>query len=146
MCLAMIKYRTGNCRGLLPQNQDDMSLQQHPLIGYMVRLKLTPFWVGNNLQSHLPHTQFCGEADLSQYRFILYSVLDIGYCESHLMIRAGEGGRNDVQGSAKRRGLGCVNSLPGCSLANSHAFLPISVKLVPIVKRNALTQRSTIYA
>ena len=75
--------------------------------------RLTPFWVGNNLQSCISHTQFCGEADLSQYRFILYSVLDIGYCESHLMIRAGEGGRNDVQGSAKGRGLGCVNSLPG---------------------------------
>ena len=34
-----------------------------------------------------------------------------------------------IQGSAKRRWLGCVNSLPGCSLANSHAFLPISVDL-----------------
>ena len=32
-----------------------------------------------------------------------------------------------VQGSAKRRGLGCVNSLPGS--ANSHTFLPISVLL-----------------
>ena len=34
------------------------------------------------------------------------------------------------EGSAKRRGLGCVIlflALPGCSLANSHAFLPISV-------------------
>ena len=87
----------------------------------MVRLKLTPFWVGNNLQSHLPHTQFCGEADLSQYRFILYSVLDIGYCESHLMIRAGEGGRNDVQGSAKRRGLGSWLCL---AVAQQTATLP----------------------
>ena len=33
---------------------------------------------------------------------------------------------NLIQGSAKRRGLGCVNSLPGS--ANSHAFLPISVQ------------------
>ena len=34
-----------------------------------------------------------------------------------------------LQGSAKRCFLGCVNSLPGSasSLANSHAFLPISV-------------------
>ena len=35
-----------------------------------------------------------------------------------------------VQGSTKRQGLGWVNSLPGCSLANSHAFLPISVLVV----------------
>ena len=32
-----------------------------------------------------------------------------------------------VQGSAQGCFLGCVNSLPACSLANSHAFLPISV-------------------
>ena len=37
-----------------------------------------------------------------------------------------------LQGSAKRWGLGSVNSHPGsgCSLAKSHAFLPISVYII----------------